>query len=259
MSNASIDQRTIVCRVLPGRIALLEFSEAHAENPFSRARMRELRQLLLGLDVDDQIGCVVLYGGPGRSFGAGGDFHEVAEFVGGDEVDAWIDDIADLYTTVAGVSKPVVAAIDGYAIGVGLQIALCCDYRIGSTRSRLVMPEFRLGIACNFGGYLLEAVAGRSVMQAMLFTCGEWDAQRSLDDRLLHEVVFPERLPDAALDRARTIASYTAAAVQSTRPRINGPYVAGLERVREEGKRSHRLAFSAGEAQPRMRRIIGKA
>ncbi|SOD91393.1 hypothetical protein [Streptomyces sp. Ag109_G2-15] len=51
------------------------------------------------LDGDDRIRCVVLYGGAGRSFGAGGDFHEVSEFSGGDEVDAWIDDITDLYGT----------------------------------------------------------------------------------------------------------------------------------------------------------------
>ncbi|GGV01149.1 enoyl-CoA hydratase [Kitasatospora herbaricolor] len=247
------------CEVRPDRVALVEFSQAHEQNPFSRARMRELTRLMLDLDADDSVGCVVLYGGPGRSFGAGGDFNEVSEFHGGDEVDAWIDDITELYSTVAGISKPVLAAIDGFAIGVGLQIALCCDLRIGSSASTLVMPEFRVGIACNFGGYMLETVVGRSVMQDMLYTCDEWPAERALADRLLHEVTAPEDLLDRALERAARIAGYTAAAVQSTRARVNGPYVQGLQRVREEGKRSHRTAFSAGEAQQRMRRIIGKA
>ncbi|MFE4975177.1 enoyl-CoA hydratase/isomerase family protein [Kitasatospora sp. NPDC056651] len=245
--------------VLSEGVALVEFSQAHEQNPFSRARMRELTRLLTDLDADDRVRCVVLYGGPGRSFGAGGDFHEVSEFSGGDEVDDWIDDITDLYGTVAGITKPVIAAIDGYAIGVGLQIALCCDLRIGSYVSKLVMPEFRVGIACNFGGYLLEAAVGRSVMQQMLYTCAEWSAGRALTDGLLQEVTDPEELLDTALAHARRIASYTAAAVQSTRARVNGPFVEGLRRVRDEGKRSHRTAFSAGEAQQRMRRIIGKA
>ncbi|MEE6258689.1 enoyl-CoA hydratase/isomerase family protein [Plantactinospora sonchi] len=259
MSSASVTHRTIVHRALPGRIALLEFSEAHEQNPFSRARMRELRQLLRTLDNDDEVNCVVLYGGPGRSFGAGGDFHEVSEFDGGDEVDDWIDDITDLYATLAGISKPVVAAVDGYAIGVGLQIMLCCDYRIGSSRAQLIMPEFKIGIACTFGGYLLETVVGRSVMQRMLFTCEPWDAERALDDRLVHEVVGPDELLDHALARARAIASYTPTAVRATRPRINQPCLAGLERIRVEGKIAHRQAFAAGEARERMRRIIGKA
>jgi carboxymethylproline synthase len=250
--------QSIACEVLPGAVALVEFSQAHEQNPFSRARMRELTRLMLDLDGDETVRCVVLYGGAGRSFGAGGDFHEVSEFSGGDEVDAWIDDITDLYSTVAGISKPVVAAVDGFAIGVGLQIALCCDLRIGSSASKLVMPEFKVGIACNFGGYMLETVVGRSVMQEMLYTCAEWSAERALADRLLHEVTTPERLLERALDHGRRIARYTAAAVQSTRGRVNAPYVQGLRRVREEGKRSHRTAFSAGEAQQRMRRIIGK-
>lgn len=259
MSTTETVTASMERKVLPGGVALVEFSQAHEQNPFSRARMRELTQLMLDIDGDDAVRCAVLYGGAGRSFGAGGDFNEVSEFSGGDEVDAWIDDITDLYSTIAGISKPVVAAIDGFAIGVGLQIALCCDLRIGSSASTLVMPEFKVGIACNFGGYMLEAVVGRSVMQEMLYTCAEWSADRALADRLLHEVTAPEDLLDRALEHSRRIARYTTAAVQSTRARVNGPYVQGLRRIREEGKRSHRTAFSAGEAQQRMRRIIGKA
>jgi carboxymethylproline synthase len=249
---------TMECRVLPEGVALVEFSHAHEQNPFSRARMRELTALMHELDANAEVRSVVLYGGPGRSFGAGGDFNEVSHFHGGDEVDAWIDDITDLYSTVAGITKPVIAAIDGYAIGLCLQIALCCDLRLGSTAAKLVMPEFRLGAACNFGGYMLETVAGRSVMQEMLYTCAEWPAERALADRLLHEVTSPDELLDRALEHGRRIASWTPAAVQSTRARVNGPYVEGLRRVCEEGKRSHRAAFSAGEAQQRMRRIIKK-
>ncbi|MFF5897120.1 enoyl-CoA hydratase/isomerase family protein [Streptomyces argenteolus] len=259
MTSTDTAKKSMQCEVLPGAVALVEFSQAHEQNPFSRARMRELTQLVLDLDMNDEVRCVVLYGGAGRSFGAGGDFHEVSEFSGGDEVDAWIDDITDLYSTLAGISKPVVAAIDGFAIGVGLQVALCCDVRIGSSASTLVMPEFKVGIACNFGGYMLETVVGRSVMQNMLYTCDPWPADRALADGLLHEVVEPGLLLERALEHGRRIAGYTAAAVQSTRARVNGPYVQGLRRVREEGKRSHRTAFSAGEAQQRMRRIIGKA
>ena len=249
---------TMEMAVTAEKIGLVEFSHAHSQNPFSRARMRELVGVMDEMDADDRVACVLLYGGSDRSFGAGGDFNEVSEFSGGDEVDAWIDDIADLYGKVASIRKPVVAAIDGYAIGIGLQIALCCDYRLGSTRSHLVMPEFRLGIACNFGGYMLEAVVGRSVMQHMLYTCEEWPADRAQRDRLLHEVTDPVDLLATALDRAGRIAGYTESAVQGTRSRVNAPFVEGLARVRREAKLAHRAAFAAGEAQVRMRRILGQ-
>ncbi|MEV6319385.1 enoyl-CoA hydratase-related protein [Streptomyces sp. NPDC051776] len=86
-------------------------------------------------------------------------------------------------------------------MGVGLQIALCCDVRIGSRVSKLVMPEFRVGIACNFGGYMLETVVGRSVMQDMLYTCAEWPADRALADRPPARSDVPRR-PVGARTRA---------------------------------------------------------
>lgn len=259
MNQSSKDGKSIANSKIGDGVLLAEFTGAHEQNPFSRARMRELTALMHAIDADRETRCVVLYGGPGRSFGVGGDFNEVSEFTGGDEVSDWIDDITDLYTTIAAISKPVIAAVDGYAIGVGLQIALCCDYRVGSEQTRMVMPELKVGIACNFGGFMLRHTVGTTVMQRMLYTCEEWPADRALADGLLHEVHPSGQLLDRALDFARTLAAYTPAAVQGTRPRVNAPFVEGLERVRTEAKDSHRRAFAAGEAQARMRRIIGQS
>jgi carboxymethylproline synthase len=242
-----------------GGVVVVEFAVGHRHNPFSMGRMAELTQLLRDLDQDPDVGCVVLYGGAGRSFAVGGDLSEPSTFTGGPEIDGWIDRITDLYVALAGIECPLVAAIDGYAIGLGLQVALCCDYRVGSARARLVMPEFRLGIACNFGALLLETVVTRAVMQAMLFTCEDWTAERSLDDGLLHKVVSQDELLDEAIADARRIAGYTRAAVRGTRPKMNTPLVRGLEEVRRQGKESHRRAFAAGEAQVRMRRILASS
>ncbi|QNE74929.1 enoyl-CoA hydratase/isomerase family protein [Streptomyces finlayi] len=261
-SESSVSNQSgesIACSKDDDGVLLAEFTGAHEQNPFSRARMRELTALMRDVDADDKVRCVLLYGGPGRSFGVGGDFNEVSMFTGGDEVNGWIDDITDLYATIAGISKPVVAAIDGYAIGVGLQIALCCDYRVGSENARLVMPELKVGIACNFGGFMLRYTVGTTVMQRMLYTCEEWPAQRALADGLLHEVRPVENTLGRALELSRTLARYTPEAVQGTRPRVNAPFVEGLERLRAEAKDSHRKAFAAGEAQVRMRRIIGQS
>lgn len=262
MASENIESRPVVTTSLEtslrdGDVVVVEFAVGHRHNPFSMGRMAELTKLLRQLDADPDVGCIVLYGGPGRSFAAGGDLSEPSKFTGGPEIDGWIDKITDLYVAVAGIECPVVAAIDGYAIGLGLQVALCCDYRVGSSRAKLVMPEFRLGIACNFGAFLLERVVGRAVMQAMLFTCEDWPSERALNDGLLHRVVATGDLLDEAVNNARQIARYTRAAVRGTRPRMNEPITRGLEDVRRQGKVSHRRAFSAGEAQVRMRAILG--
>lgn len=138
--------------------------------------MGELTGLLREVSADDHVRYVVLYGGPGQFFSAGGDFNETTSFTRGDEVGAWIEPAKGLYRTILGVGCPVIAAIDQYAVGLGLQKVLSCDFRIGSDRAWLMMPELQAGISCNLGAYMLETVVGRPVMQKMIYRAVRWPA-----------------------------------------------------------------------------------
>ncbi len=239
------------------RIAVVEFSEGHRHNMWSIPRMRELTRLVAMFDEDEMVRAVVLFSGVGRSFGVGGDFHETSTFTGGEEIDEWIDHIANLYVACLRLDRPVIAAIDGYAIGIGLQIALTTDYRIGSDRCALKMPEFELGIACTFGGFMLARSVGRGVMQNMLMSCEEWSADRALRDNLLQEVVPVDNLLSQALRRARRCADFAPAGFRNTKPHLNADYIEGLEQVRIAGKYAHRCAFAAGAPQQKMRKMLG--
>lgn len=239
-----------------GDVDVVTFSGTHHSNAMSSARMAALSGIAAELEADPGSKAVVLCGGPGRSFAVGGDFNEVSDFHGGEEVDAWIDQITDLYVSLLSISKPVVAAIDGYAIGIGLQIALTCDYRIGSDDCLLKMPEFDLGIACNFGGYMLERSVGRHVMQHMLMSAAPWPARRALRDGLLHETVESAALVDTAVKTAAKFATYNPAAFRATKPRLNAGYADGLHDLRRDAKKSHRAGFSSGVPQRRMRAIV---
>ncbi|MGO9957623.1 MAG: enoyl-CoA hydratase-related protein, partial [Solirubrobacteraceae bacterium] len=170
-----------------------------------------------------------------------------------------IDDITDLYVALSGARKPLIAAVDGYAIGVGLQIALCCDYRVGGPDTVMVLPELKLVIACTFGGFMLEATVGRAVMQAMVYSADQWPAERSLADGLIHELAHDGHVLPTATRRGAAVASWTAAAVHGTRPQVNRGFVDGLKRCREAGKVAHRAAFATGDPQERMRRVIGRS
>jgi enoyl-CoA hydratase/carnithine racemase len=240
-----------------GGVALVEFDDTHRHNPWSMPRMSELTRLLDQFGRDDDVRAVVLFSGVGRSFGVGGSFHETSTFTGGDEVDVWIDHVADLYLASLRLDRPVIAAIDGYAIGIGLQIALTADYRVGSTRCVLKMPEFELGIACTFGGYMLDRTVGRSVMQDMVMTCAEWDAGRANRERLVHEIVPATELKLTALRHAGHAAAFNPAGFRTTKRYVNSDFVEGIERTRVAGKKAHRAAFAAGEAQRRMKAVIG--
>ncbi|KAA6172967.1 enoyl-CoA hydratase/isomerase family protein [Pseudomonas marginalis] len=240
-------------------VALVAFTDSHRHNLWSMPRMAQLTRLLKQMNSDDAVGAVVLHSGEGRSFGAGGSFHETSTFTGGDEVDVWIDHVTDLYIAALQLNRPLIAAIDGYAIGIGLQIALTADYRIGSDCCALKMPEFELGIACTFGGFMLEKIVGRSLMQNMLMSCAAWPAQRALADGLLHSVVDAGQLRDSALEHGRRAAAFTRAAFSATKTYLNQDFIAGMEETRVAGKQAHRKAFAAGEAQGRMKNVLNRS
>lgn len=240
-------------------VALVEFTDSHRHNLWSMSRMAQLTRLLKQLNDDDAVRAVLLHSGEGRSFGAGGSFHETSTFKGGEEVDIWIDHVTDLYIAALQLTRPLIVAIDGYAIGIGLQIALTADYRIGSERCVLKMPEFELGIACTFGGFMLEKIVGRSLMQNMLMSCAPWPAERALADGMLHSLVDATQLRDRALEQARRAAGFTSAAFRNTKTYLNRDFIAGLEQTRIAGKQAHRAAFAAGEAQGRMKSVLGKS
>lgn len=242
-----------------GSVALVAFTDSHRHNLWSMPRMAQLTRLLRQLNEDDAVGAVLLHSGEGRSFGAGGSFHETSTFTGGNEVDVWIDHVTDLYIAALQLNRPLIAAIDGYAIGIGLQIALTADYRIGSDRCVLKMPEFELGIACTFGGFMLEKIIGRSLMQNMLMSCDAWPAQRAMTDGLLHAVADAGQLRTRALEQAHRAAAFTDAAFRNTKAYLNRDFIAGLEQTRIAGKQAHRAAFAAGEAQGRMKAVLNRS
>lgn len=234
---------------------IVEFTGGHETNHFSIHRMAELRDVLDAIALHDDVSSVILYGGDGRDFSVGGDFHETAQFSGGEEVDEWIEQVGALYRTILRIPMPTIAAVHGYAIGIGLQIALCCDYRIATNNAALMMPEFRVGVACNFGGFLLTEIVGRSVMEAMIFSCDTWDSKRALRDGLIHEVVKGNVL-ERALAHAQAMERFNPVAVRTTKPQLNAPLIASLDRVTTMAKESHRMAFSSGFPQRSMLQIL---
>ncbi|MCJ0873479.1 enoyl-CoA hydratase/isomerase family protein [Streptomyces sp. AP-93] len=250
------DRDTVRCE-RHGPVAVVVLTGPHHANALSRRRMRELRDLLQQLEADPAVRAVVLRADETYSFSVGGDFHEMQHFVGGAEVDAWSDDIADLCVTALEITKPVVAALDGHVMGVGLLLALACDYRVGAESCSLRMPQFRLGMAGVYAGYALERALGRSLMQEMLISGEPWSAEDALSDGLLHQVVPDIDLFATALRLAGRFGTYDASAFRVTKRHMNRAYAQGFREVQRTAGSSHRAGFATGEPQRRMRRILG--
>ena len=221
--------------------------------------MNQIASIFEGLNLQE-VKSLVITAGEGRSFGVGGDFHEVNSFKGSDEVDEWISACVRMYTSVLSLPIMVVAAIDGYSIGIALQLALCADYRIASKKADLRMPELKLGIACVLGACLLKERIPPHIVNRMIVSCESWPANRAYQDGLVDQVFDRDSCLSAAMECATSLTHYQPVPVKTTKGYMNNGII---ERLKDAGKvaiKAHRAGFSASQsAQEKMRKIIKKS
>ena len=191
------------------------------------------------VSVRRDVAAVVLYGGP-KVFAAGADVKEMADW---DHLTA-IERTAQLteaFDAVARIPKPVIAAVTGYALGGGLELALCADLRIVGENAKLGLPEILLGIIPGAGGtQRLPRLVGPSRAKEMIFTGRFVDAQEALRIGLVDRVVAPESVYDEALTLAATLAKGPALALRAAKNAINR----GLEVDLNTGLEIERMEFA---------------
>ena len=247
----------ILVRRTQGGVLTLCFNAANAHNPFSAEMERAVTLALRAAEEDPDVLAVVLSGGRARSFSVGGDFNEVKQFEGGAEVDRWIEDVVGMYIACLELDKPTVAALDGYAIGIGFQLALCCDHRLGTARCQLIMPELENGIACTIGQYMLEKMLGRAQMQRIVIECDRFEPDESMRLGLLNAVCEPDALLDRAQQIAERLIAYPRVSYATTKRTMNRAFAEGLRQIIPVAQRDHRASFKDRAAQRFMTKILG--
>lgn len=241
-----------------GNIAELRFQHTKPLNPFTRSMTRELIKLCGELEADDAVSGVLLWGGEGRSFSVGGDFTDIRLLKKEDDVKDYLREIVRSYQAVLNVSKPVVAAVDFHAIGQGLQVALMCDWRVGSDRSLYRMPELANGVACPLGSRILESLIGRAAMLHLVIGCDGLDAQGAHGYRLIDDICAPSSLKSAALARLSAFCGYPQVAYRLTKEIHNARFCRELDLVCEAAAQAHAGAFLKGQADAHFAKILGE-
>jgi enoyl-CoA hydratase/carnithine racemase len=239
---------------------LLTIALAHpkATNPFSRVMTRALHDLALTIQTDSAVRGVLLWGGDNRAFSVGGDFEDVSRLEHPADIRAYLLEIIDLYVMLLAIEVPVVVAIDRHAIGQGLQVALSADWRVGTDRTQLAMPELRNGVACPLGTVLLGELLGRAAMQRLVIGCDTLDANHALALGLLSEVVSPSELLTQARTRLQTLVAYPSTPYRLTKRLMNRPLIQSLHAVREEAAAAHIASFRERAGHAHFERILGK-
>ncbi len=215
-------------------IARVTFRRDKDTNAFCRDMTLDLTDVCRKVAEDElssepQIAALVLTGGMGRSFSVGGDFNDVSVLEHEHEVRPWLGEIIDLYIAILRVNIPVVAAMDRFAIGQGLQVALMSDWRIGTTECRLSMPELKNGVACPLGSVILEVLLGRAKMLELLLDCEFIDAEAGRALSLLNEITPPRELQTTALRVAKRLAAFPRTPYVATKRIHNGRFIAAFE------------------------------
>jgi enoyl-CoA hydratase len=229
-----VSDARLVLQERRGAVALLTINRPDKRNALNAALRAEFLSAISALEHDAAVRAIVLTGAGDKAFVAGAD---IAEFEGRSPVDQYRvmkEPGASIYDAIEHCRTPVIAAVSGFCLGGGMELALACDIRLASTSAKFGQPEVNLGIIPGGGGtQRLPRIAGQGAALRMILTGDLIDAAEALRIHLVEEVTEPEQLLPRALAIAATIATRSpvavAAAKEATRVALSLPLEEGLK------------------------------
>jgi enoyl-CoA hydratase/carnithine racemase len=211
------------------KVARVTMNRPAAMNAMSRSMITELRKTLEHAQNDPEAALIVLTGA-GANFCAGDDLKE-AEQQTSEEFLALIMDLQRLTRLLMG-EKPTIAAIDGYAVGGGFELALACDFRIATARVRMGCVETSVGMVITGGtSVLLPQIVGQALAREIIFAATIFDAGTAKQMGLLHRVVDPALLDEEVQSLTGKLLSRAPLAVRESKRLLNRPLETELERA----------------------------
>ena len=221
-----------------GRVVTVRLHRPHVLNALSSDLLAELLEALRPLDADPETGCIVLTGSE-KVFAAGADIKEMS---GKSAVDMAAEDYFAAWEDFADLRTPKIAAVNGYALGGGCELAMMCDLVIAGESAVFGQPEIKLGVIPGIGGtQRLTRLVGRAKAMDLVLTGRTMDAREAESAGLVSRVVPDDQVLPEALVAAAAIASYGRAAVTAARECVDRALETGLR----DGLRFERRVFHA--------------
>ncbi len=218
------------------RVGLITLNRPKSLNALNSQVAIETLAALRAFDADSQIGAIVITGST-RAFAAGADIAEMAEK---SFSELYMYDFLGPWDDVKSISKPIIAAVSGFALGGGCELALLCDFIIASDDAQFGQPEIKLGILPGIGGtQRLTRSVGKSLAMDLILTGRSISAVEAKAAGIVARVVPAADLMQTALEAAHTIAGYNAPAVRMAKESVNRAFEVPLS----EGLRHERLLF----------------
>ncbi|MEQ7921553.1 enoyl-CoA hydratase [Xanthomonas sp. WHRI 1810A] len=224
-----------------GRVALLTLNRPGALNALNAQLIGELNQALDEIERNPDIGCVVLTGSA-KAFAAGADIKEMAQL---NYPQIYLDDLFSESDRVAARRKPIIAAVAGFALGGGCELALMCDFILAADNARFGQPEIKLGVLPGMGGtQRLTRAVGKAKAMEMCLTGRLMDAAEAERAGLVSRIVPLDSLLEEAISVATSIAGKSLPVTMMVKESVNRAFEVSLA----EGVRFERRVFHAAFA-----------
>jgi len=219
-------------------VGLIRLNRPQALNALNATLVNELGQALTQFDKDEKIGAIVITGSE-KAFAAGADIKEMSSK---SYMEAYLGDFLSAWDKVADQRKPVIAAVAGFALGGGCELALMCDFIIAADTAKFGQPEIQLGVMPGAGGtQRLTRFIGKSKAMDMVLTARMMDAAEAERCGLVSRVVPADKLVEEALAAAKKIASFSQPIAMMAKESVNRAF----ETTLAEGIRFERRLFHA--------------
>jgi enoyl-CoA hydratase len=238
------------------QVGIVTLNRPKQLNALNDQLMNELGAALTAFDADEHIGCIILTGSE-KAFAAGADISAMAEL---DFAEAYGKDfITRNWEQIRQVRKPVIAAVSGFALGGGCELAMMCDFIIAADNARFGQPEIKLGIIPGAGGtQRLPRAVGKSKAMDMALTGRMMDAAEAERAGLVSRVVPFEKLMDEALGAALMICDYGQHSVIATKESVNRAFESTLSDGLMFERRLFHAMFATSDQKEGMQAFLAK-
>jgi enoyl-CoA hydratase len=237
-------------------VALLTLDRPEVLNALDSQAMRELVEALERLDVDEACRCVVITGSGDKAFAAGADIKEMAAAT---PVSLSVDNSFARWERIRRIRTPIVAAVRGYALGGGCELAMACDMIVAADDATFGQPEIKIGVMPGAGGtQRLTRALGKARAMELILTGRTFSAAEAEAHGLVTRLVAPEETLAAALDLAAQLAAMPPLAVRAAKEAVNRAFELSLEAGLEFERRNFFLLFASEDQKEGMAAFVEK-
>jgi enoyl-CoA hydratase len=246
---------TSVLVEVKGHVGLIRLNRPESLNALDSTLIKEMNTALSDFDRDDGIGAMVITGSE-RAFAAGADIKEMAE---SPAVDMLQRDNISAFDEIRKIKKPVIAAVSGWCLGGGNELAMSCDMIVASETARFGQPEINLGVIPGAGGtQRLTRAVGKAIAMEMVLNNRTLTAQEALNLGLVNRVVSLESFLDQALELAGEIAVRAPLAIRLGKEAVNQAFETPLSQGLAEERRAFYFLFASQDQREGMQAFIEK-